>query len=97
MSLGCYGSAVEILQRLELWEELALCYLATDRKAKAKSLVQQQLEVQATPSLLCLMGDITQVSGDGRSLTLPSVSILKCKKYFFKCDRVFRFFKHTSC
>ncbi len=61
MSLGCYSSAVEIFERLELWEELALCYIATDRRAKAKHLIQKQLDTHATPTLLCLMGDITQV------------------------------------
>ena len=73
MTLGCYGSAVEILERLELWEELALCYIATDRRAKAKRLILQQLEVQTTPSLLCLLGDITQVNR-------------LCQMFFFNCS-----------
>ena len=61
VSMGCLDSAIEVLSHLELWEELALCYLANGRKAKAKEIVQRQLDVHKTPSLLCLMGDITHV------------------------------------
>lgn len=61
VGLGCMGSAVEVLSRLELWEDLAVCYQAIGRKAKAKEVVQQRLDLHPTPSLLCLMGDIAQV------------------------------------
>lgn len=61
VKLGCLNSAVEVLTRLQMWEELATCYQAVGRKAKAKEIVQQQLDSGPTPSLLCLMGDITQV------------------------------------
>ena len=61
MSLGCHGSAIEILTRLQIWEELALCYLALGRKAKASEVIQEQLDKRPTPTLLCVMGDITQV------------------------------------
>lgn len=61
VKLGCLSSAVEVLTRLQMWEELAMCYQAVGRKAKARELVQQQLDASPTPSLLCLMGDITQV------------------------------------
>ena len=59
--MGCLNSAVEVLSKLQLWEELALCYYGVGRKAKAIELVQQLLAKQRTPPLLCLMGDITQV------------------------------------
>ena len=65
VQLGCLSSAAEVLSRLEMWEELAACYQAVGRKAKAKELVQQQLEKRPTPSLLCLLGDILQVWGRG--------------------------------
>jgi hypothetical protein len=59
--MGCLNSAVEVLTRLEMWEELALCFDGVGRKAKAVELVTEQLTKERTPSLLCLMGDITQV------------------------------------
>ena len=61
--MGCLSSAVEVLSRLEMWEELALCYQGVGRKAKAIELVQGLLDKQPTPGLLCLMGDITEVRG----------------------------------
>ena len=44
-----------------MWEELAVCYQGVGRKAKAMEIVQEQLDKKLSPSLLCLMGDITQV------------------------------------
>lgn len=61
MQLGALSSAAEVLTRLEMWEELAVCYQGVGRKAKAKEIVQEQLQKEPTPSLLCLMGDIVQV------------------------------------
>ena len=61
VKLGCLNSAVEVLTQLQMWEELATCYLGVGRKAKAKEVVQQELDRGPTPALLCLMGDITQV------------------------------------
>lgn len=63
--MGCLSNAVEVLSRLEMWEELALCYQGVGRKAKAIELVQGLLDKQSTPGLLCLMGDITQVRVEG--------------------------------
>lgn len=62
VKLGCLSSAVDLLSRLQMWEELALCYQAVGRRAQAKAVVQEQLDAEPTPTLLCLMGDITQVS-----------------------------------
>lgn len=56
---------MEVLSQLEMWEELANCYQAVGRMAKAKELVQEQLDREPTPSLLCLMGDLTQVRSKG--------------------------------
>lgn len=63
--MGCLSSAVEVLSRLEMWEELAICYDGVGRKAKAVELLEDLLAKERTPSLLCLMGDITQVRGGG--------------------------------
>ena len=65
VKMGCLNSAVEVLTRLEMWEDLALCYEGVGRKAKAVELVRDLLAKERTPSLLCLMGDITQVMGRG--------------------------------
>lgn len=43
VNLGGLRTALEIYERLQLWAEVALCYAATDREAKAKSVVRGQL------------------------------------------------------
>lgn len=43
VSLGGLRSALEIYERLELWAEAALCWAATEREDKARSLVRKQL------------------------------------------------------
>ncbi|KAM0724270.1 hypothetical protein Q7P37_000152 [Cladosporium fusiforme] len=43
VSLGGLRSALDIYQRLEMWAEAALCWAATEREEKARSVVRQQL------------------------------------------------------
>ena len=60
--LGAVGGALEIYQRLEMWEEVAVCYQAAGRRGKAEEVIREQLKVHRTPAMLCLLGDVTQVS-----------------------------------
>ena len=76
--LGALSSAAEVLTRLEMWEELAMCYQSVGRKAKAREIVQQQLDREPTPSLLCLMGDIMQV-GEERERHVIGVCMHLCR------------------
>jgi tetratricopeptide (TPR) repeat protein len=43
VSLGGLRSALDIYQRLEMWAEAALCWAATEREDKARSVVRRQL------------------------------------------------------
>ncbi|PLB46092.1 tetratricopeptide repeat domain protein [Aspergillus steynii IBT 23096] len=43
VELGALRTALEIYERLQMWAEAALCYAATEREAKAKSMVRRQL------------------------------------------------------
>lgn len=43
VELGGLRTALEIYERLEMWAEAALCYAATEREAKARSMVRRQL------------------------------------------------------
>lgn len=47
VELGGLRTALEIYERLQMWAEAALCYAATEREEKAKSMVRRQL-YQAT-------------------------------------------------
>lgn len=60
-SLGVVQGALEVYQRLELWEEVAACYQAAGRKGRAEEVVRERLEEQETPTLWCILGDVTQV------------------------------------
>lgn len=43
VDLGGLRTALEIYERLHMWAEAALCYAATDREAKARSMVRREL------------------------------------------------------
>lgn len=62
-SIGLVRSALEIFQKLELWEQVALCYGAMDSEDKAESVLREQLELKKPgsdiPKLWCLLGDVT--------------------------------------
>ena len=61
VSLGVVQGAVEVYQRLELWEEVATCYQAAGRKGRAEEVVRERLREHETPTLWCILGDVTQV------------------------------------
>ena len=60
--LGAAQGALEIYERLEMWEEVAICYQAAGRRGKAEEVIREQLQIQQTPLMLCLLGDVTQVT-----------------------------------
>ncbi|KAL4892473.1 hypothetical protein BDV59DRAFT_180027 [Aspergillus ambiguus] len=43
VNLGGLRTALDIYERLQMWAEAALCYAATDREEKARSIVRRQL------------------------------------------------------
>lgn len=43
VDLGGLRTALDIYERLQMWAEVALCYAATERESKAKSIVRRQL------------------------------------------------------
>ncbi|KAJ6001888.1 hypothetical protein N7522_007115 [Penicillium canescens] len=43
VDLGGLRTALEIYERLHMWAEAALCYAATEREGKAKSIIRRQL------------------------------------------------------
>ena len=61
MSLGAVQSALEIYERLELWQEVVRCYCAVGRKGKAEEVVRGELAKGETPIMWCLLGDVTEV------------------------------------
>ncbi|KAI9187674.1 hypothetical protein H9P43_002065 [Blastocladiella emersonii ATCC 22665] len=59
MSLGVVKSALEIYERLELWEKAVLCHMITERPDAAEKLLVRLLEAEPkAPKYLCLLGDV---------------------------------------
>ncbi|CCG80702.1 TPR repeat-containing protein [Taphrina deformans PYCC 5710] len=62
-SIGLVRSALEIFERLESWEQVAMCYGVMDREDKAESILRTQIEAAKPgsdmPKLWCLLGDVT--------------------------------------
>lgn len=50
VELGGLRTALEIYERLQMWAEAALCYAATERETKAKSIVRRQLYEATGPN-----------------------------------------------
>ncbi|CAO3628801.1 unnamed protein product [Cunninghamella blakesleeana] len=61
MGLGVIRSALDIFERLEMWEDVVSCHQMLDQKQKAKELVQSLLKDQPdSPKLWCILGDIDE-------------------------------------
>ncbi|KAF9210655.1 hypothetical protein BGZ59_009145 [Podila verticillata] len=59
MALGVVRSALDIFERLELWEDVISCFQFLDQKDKAKAMCQTLLEKNPTNAkLLCILGDL---------------------------------------
>lgn len=59
MSMGSTKSALEVFLRLEMWDEVIVCYNQLELRHKAAEIIQQQLDKTSTPRLWCLLGDAT--------------------------------------
>ncbi|KTW29043.1 tetratricopeptide repeat-containing protein EMW1 [Pneumocystis jirovecii RU7] len=59
LSIGMIKSALEIFERLEIWEKIALCWTALNKENKAIEVLTSQLALEPkNPKLWTLLGDI---------------------------------------
>ncbi|CAB3221450.1 unnamed protein product [Arctia plantaginis] len=59
LSLGLVKAALEEYQKLQLWEDVIVCYTMLQLRHKAAEVIQQQIDVNPTVKLYCLLGDAT--------------------------------------
>ncbi|XP_078483720.1 tetratricopeptide repeat protein 27 isoform X2 [Ciona intestinalis] len=60
ISLGAVSSALQIYERLEMWEETVLCLLKSGRSGDAMNLINDRLKEKDDSTMWCLLGDIMQ-------------------------------------
>ncbi|KAH6587963.1 hypothetical protein BASA50_010982 [Batrachochytrium salamandrivorans] len=59
VSLGVIRSAMEIFERLEMWEDVVSCHIMLEEPSKAEVIVIELLKTSPnSPKFLCLLGDI---------------------------------------
>ncbi|VVC94357.1 unnamed protein product, partial [Leptidea sinapis] len=59
LSLGLVKAALEEYQRLQLWEDIVVCYTMLQLRHKAAEVIKQQIDIQPSVKLYCLLGDAT--------------------------------------
>ncbi|KAK3576768.1 hypothetical protein CHS0354_014583 [Potamilus streckersoni] len=59
LSLGAVGSALEVFEQLQLWEDVIKCCQRLGKSEKAESLIREQLKVKETANMWCYLGDVT--------------------------------------
>ncbi|KAJ3262086.1 hypothetical protein HK103_003929 [Boothiomyces macroporosus] len=59
VSIGVTRSALEIFERLQLWENVIHCHQMLEQTKKAEELIRTLLETSNSPKLWCLLGDVT--------------------------------------
>ncbi|KAK3092494.1 hypothetical protein FSP39_003620 [Pinctada imbricata] len=59
LSIGVVASALEVFERLELWEDAIQCYKTMGKMEKAETVIREQLAIKETPNLWCFLGDVT--------------------------------------
>ncbi|KAK5581984.1 hypothetical protein RB653_003565 [Dictyostelium firmibasis] len=58
VGIGAAASAFEIFERLEMWDEAIKCLTFMGKSARSEELVRKRLEIDPSPELYCVLGDL---------------------------------------
>ncbi|KAH3848233.1 hypothetical protein DPMN_090592 [Dreissena polymorpha] len=105
LSLGAVGSALEIFEQLEMWEDAIACYQRMGKTEKAETVIREQLAIKETPNLWCFLGDITRdVDHYERGWELSnhrSARAMRCMGYLYfakeQYDKCIECFEKSLC
>ncbi|XP_017780887.1 PREDICTED: tetratricopeptide repeat protein 27 [Nicrophorus vespilloides] len=59
LNLGLIKASLEVYMKLQLWEEVIVCYTILKMRHKATEIIKKQLNIRPTVKLYCLLGDAT--------------------------------------
>jgi len=59
LSIGSFNSALEIFEKYEMWEDVIAVYQIKGENKIAEELVRKRIDINPTPELYCILGDIT--------------------------------------
>jgi len=60
LKIGMAQSALNIFEKLEMWDEIVMCFRVMQQEKKAIEVVRKRLQEDETPELWCLLGDLTK-------------------------------------
>lgn len=59
LSIGVAATALQIFESLEMWDNIITCYQLLNKKEQAEQIVRKRLEIEPSPQLWCVLGDLT--------------------------------------
>eukprot|EP00698_Gefionella_okellyi_P026072 TRINITY_DN982_c0_g1_i1.p1 TRINITY_DN982_c0_g1~~TRINITY_DN982_c0_g1_i1.p1 ORF type:complete len:554 (-),score=135.90 TRINITY_DN982_c0_g1_i1:115-1776(-) len=60
LNIGAAATALDLYEMLDLWEKVADCYVVMGKHERAERVVREQLSLNPTPRLHCILGELTE-------------------------------------
>uniref|UniRef100_A0A6B2L082 Uncharacterized protein n=1 Tax=Arcella intermedia TaxID=1963864 RepID=A0A6B2L082_9EUKA len=59
LAIGSAASAQKLFEQLEMWEEIAECFIIREMVSEAEQFLRKRIDIHPTPRLWCTLGDVT--------------------------------------